>query len=157
MKLANALSERAMLQEKIKDLRDRIELNSVAQEGEKAAENPWELLQILDDTLAQYEKILTAINITNSRTVTFDGYSVTELLARRELLEKRIDALNRMAQAATQSMHRCGRNEIKWYPTVSIPMMRKEKDDTEKQLRILNDNLQEINWTTELIEGGFSV
>lgn len=152
MKLANALSERATLQEKIEDLRNRIELNSVAQDGETAAEDPWELLQSLDETLIQYEKILTAINLTNSRTITPEGSSLTELLSRREALEKRIDALNRMAQSATQSMHRYARNEIKWYPTVSIPKMRKVKDDAEKQLRILNNKLQEINWTTELIE-----
>lgn len=152
MKLANALSERATLQEKITDLRNRIELNSVAQDGETAAEDPWELLQALDDTLAQYEKILTAINLTNSRTMTPEGSPVTELLSRRESLEKRIDALNRMAQSATQSMHRYGRNEIKWYPTISISQMRKIMDESEKQLRGLNDRLQEINWTTELIE-----
>lgn len=152
MKLANALSERATLQEKITDLRNRIELNSVAQDGETAAEDPWELLQALDDTLAQYEKILTAINLTNSRTMTPERSPVTELLSRRESLEKPIDALNRMAQSATQSMHRYGRNEIKWYPTISISQMRKIMDESEKQLRGLKDRLQEINWTTELIE-----
>lgn len=152
MKLANALSERATLQEKITDLRNRIEINSVAQDGETAGEDPWELLDALDDTLSKYEKILTAINMTNSKTMTSDGSYITELLSRREALEKRIDALNRMAQSATQSVHRYGRNEIKWYPTVSIAKMRKVKDEAEKQLRILNDRLQEINWTTELIE-----
>ena len=152
MKLANALSERATLQEKIRDLRDRIEINSVAQDGEKAGDDVWMLLQTLDDALARYEKILTAINLTNSKTLTPEGTSVTALLSRREALEKRIDALNRMAQAATQSTHRYARNEIKWYPTVSIAEMRKVKDNAEKQLRLLNDRLQEINWTTELIE-----
>ena len=152
MKLANALSERATLQEKIVDLRGRIETNAVVQEGDIPGEDPQKLLQALDDTLERYTKILTAINLTNSRTLTAEGTTVTELLSRREALEKRIDVLNRLAQAATQSMHRYGRNEIRWYPTVSIPQLRKVKDDAEKQLRLLNDRLQEINWTTDLLE-----
>ena len=44
MRLANELSERAILQEKILDLRNRMEINTVIQEGEKPAEDPWELL-----------------------------------------------------------------------------------------------------------------
>ena len=152
MKLANALSERATLQEKIVDLRGRIENNAAAQEGDTPGEDPLELLQILEETLDRYTKILTAINLTNSRTLTAEGTTVTELLSRREAIEKRIDVLSRLAQSAGQCMHRYGRNEIRWYPTVSIPKIRKAKDDAEKQLRLLNDRLQEINWTTDLLE-----
>ena len=152
MKLASALSERAILQEKILDLRNRMEINAVIQEGENPPEDPWELLRVLDTILMKYEKILKAINLTNSNTVTEEGITVTELLSRREALEKRIDALNRMTRAATENTHRYARNEIKWLPSISIPELRKIKDGAEKQLRELNEQIQEINWTTELIE-----
>lgn len=152
MRLASALSERAILQEKILDLRNRMGINAVVQEGEKPAEDPWALLKVLDSILEQYEGILASINLTNSKTVTKDGVTLTELLSRREALEKRIDALDRMATAATENTHRYARNEIKWLSSVSIPELRKIKDEAEKQLRILNEQIQEINWTTNLIE-----
>lgn len=152
MRLASALSERALLQEKILDLRNRLENNAVLQEGEKPNEDPWELLHELDSILEKYEGILAAINLTNSNTRTAEGVTVTELLSKREALEKRIDALSRMMQTASEKPHRFARNEIKWLPSVSIPELRKLKDASEKQLRVLNEQIQEINWTTELIE-----
>ena len=129
-----------------------MEINAVVQEEEKPAENPWELLKVLDSILKKYEGILASINLTNSRTVTAEGVTVTELLSKREALEKRIDALNRMARAASENPHRYTRNEIKWLPAVSIPDLRTIKDEAEKELRLLNEQIQEINWTTELIE-----
>lgn len=78
--------------------------------------------------------------------------TLTELLSRREALEKRIDALTRLANAATENPHRYSRNEIKWFPSISMSELRKVKDETEKQLRILNEQIQEINWTTDVIE-----
>lgn len=67
MRLASALSERAILQEKITDLRSRMAINAVVQEGETSPEDVWELLQVLDSIIEKYEHILAAINLTNSR------------------------------------------------------------------------------------------
>ena len=152
MRLASALSERAILQEKSTDLRSRMAINAVVQEGETSPEDVWDLLKVLDSIIEKYEHILAAINLTNSRTRTAEGVTLTELLSRREALEKRIDALTRLANAATENPHRYSRNEIKWFPSISMSELRKVKDETEKQLRILNEQIQEINWTTDVIE-----
>ena len=49
MKLANALSQRAELQTRIRQLEERLNNNAQVQEGEEPAEDPMELLRELDE------------------------------------------------------------------------------------------------------------
>ena len=51
MKLAEALQERADLNRKIQQLRNRLSLNVLTQEGERPSEDPNELLKELDSSL----------------------------------------------------------------------------------------------------------
>ena len=51
MKLANALSQRSELQERIRQLEYRLQNNAKVQEGETPAEDPMELLRELDSIL----------------------------------------------------------------------------------------------------------
>ena len=67
MKLANALSQRSELQERIRQLEGRLLNNAKVQEGEVPAEDPQELLKELEEHYAQLERYIAAINRTNSR------------------------------------------------------------------------------------------
>ena len=69
MKLANALSQRSELQERIRQLEGRLLNNAKVQEGEVPAEDPQELLKELEEHYAQLERYIAAINRTNSRTL----------------------------------------------------------------------------------------
>ena len=69
MKLANALSQRAELQTRIRQLEERLNNNAQVQEGEDPAEDPMELLRELDEDYAQLEALIARINRTNSVTL----------------------------------------------------------------------------------------
>ena len=101
MKLATALSERADIQRRLTQLMSRLNNNAKTQEGEEPAENPKQLLEELDNLLARLEWLMTRINLTNSRTIS-DGKTVTELLARRDCLAKRVNVMRSFLDAASE-------------------------------------------------------
>jgi hypothetical protein len=68
MKLANALSRRSELQTRIRQLEIRLGNNALVQEGENPAEEPADLLAELDRDYAELERLIAAINRTNSVT-----------------------------------------------------------------------------------------
>ena len=69
MKLAEALQERADLNQKLKQLSKRLEQNALVQEGEKPSEDPKELLAEFDGCIARLEELAARINLVNCRTV----------------------------------------------------------------------------------------
>ena len=62
MKLANALSQRSELQDRIRQLEHRLNNNAQVQEGESPAEDPEELLRELEEDYAQLEALIASIN-----------------------------------------------------------------------------------------------
>ena len=151
MKLATALSERADIQRRLTQLTSRLNNNAKTQEGEEPAEDPKQLLEELDSLLARLEWLMTRINLTNSRTVS-DGKTVTELLARRDCLAKRVNVMRSFLDAASEKVNRYAQTEIKILSTVKVSDLQKQVDAQSKALRELDEQLQALNWTTELIE-----
>ena len=151
MKLANALSERADLQKRLQQLAVRMNNNAKVQEGQKPAEDPAALLKELDALCARMEKLVAAINLTNSRTVS-DGVSLTELLSRRDALKQRMSILRSFLDTASSKIDRYSRSEIVIESTVSVAKLQKQVDQLSKELRELDEKIQELNWTTDLIE-----
>ena len=151
MKLATALSERADVQRRLTQLTSRLNNNAKTQEGEEPAEDPKQLLEELDALLARLEWLMTRINLTNSRTVS-DGKTVTELLARRDCLAKRVNVMRSFLDAASEKVNRYAQTEIKILSTVKVSDLQKQVDAQSKALRELDEQLQALNWTTELIE-----
>lgn len=151
MKLAEALQERADADRRIEELRQRIQNNCLVQEGEKPAEDPAELLEELGACLERLEWLMAAINKTNSATV-IDGMTLTEMLARRDCLRKRVAVHHDIVNTASQQVRRIARSEIKIKSTVNVRDLQKTADALSHELRLLDNRLQEANWLTELIE-----
>ena len=151
MKLANALSERADVQKRLQQLAVRMNNNAKVQEGQKPAEDPAALLKELDALCARMEKLVAAINLTNSRTVA-DGVTLTELLSRRDALKQRMSILRSFLDTASSKIDRYSRSEIVIESTVSVAKLQKQVDALSKELRELDEKIQELNWTTDLIE-----
>ena len=151
MKLATALSERADIQRRLTQLMSRLNNNAKTQEGEEPAEDPKQLLEELDNLLARLEWRMTRVNLTNSRTIS-DGKTVTELLARRDCLAKRVNVMRSFLDAASAKVDRYSQTEIKILSTVKVSALQKQVDSESKALRELDEQLQSLNWTTELIE-----
>lgn len=76
MKLAEALSIRADLQNRIDQLKSRLKYSAKVQEGDQPSEDVNELYKELDECLSQFEKIVYRINRTNMQTV-HEGETLT--------------------------------------------------------------------------------
>ena len=125
--------------------------NALVQEGEKPAEAPEELLAELDRCSEEMERLITAINLTNSSTVS-DGMTVTELIAKKDVLNRKLSIYRHFLMTASQTAQRATRSEIKILSTVNVREYQQKADGLAKRLRILENRIQQINWTTELIE-----
>ncbi|MGN0799608.1 MAG: DIP1984 family protein [Christensenellales bacterium] len=150
MKLANALTERAELQTKVRQLENRLMNNAQVQEGERPAEDPAALLAELEAAYAALEDLIARINLTNSATLS-GGKSLTALLARRDCLAGKIGVLRSFCDAASALVTRRTVGEIKIKSTVDVAALQKQIDALSKELRELDAAIQEKNWTTELL------
>ena len=151
MKLAEALSIRAELQQNVLQIKARLLNNAKVQEGEKPLENPLELIDELNQTISQLEQLIKNINYTNCMT-TIDGNSITDLIAQKDALTKRVSILREFLNSASEVTNRYSATEIKTYSTVDVPELQKSLNLQSKQLRELDMKIQGINWTTELLE-----
>ena len=152
MKLAEALSLRKDLEKRIAKLKDRLENVVRVQEGDEPAENPEELMNELDNCLIQLESLMFNINVTNMEVVTEDGKPMTLLLAKRDVLSKRINILRNAFDRASNSCERYSRNEIRTSPTINVKDLRRQLDDYSKQYRLLDMQIQSLNFTNDLVE-----
>ena len=151
MKLAVALQERADLNIKIGDLKARINRNVLVQEGEKPAEDPKDLKKELDACINRLEYLIAAINKTNCETIV-DGKSITELLARKDALQVKSSVYRDSVYVGSSNTDRARSTEIKIVPVIDVKAWQKETDETAKEIRLIDNKIQETNWTTELIE-----
>ena len=152
MKLAEALSLRKDLEKRIAKLKDRLENVVRVQEGDKPAESPEELMTELDNSLLKLESLIFNINVTNMDVVTEDGKPMTLLLSKRDILSKRISILRNAFDRASNSCDRYGRNEIRTSPTINVKDLRRQLDEYSKQYRLLDMQIQTLNFTNELVE-----
>ena len=151
MKLAVALQERADLNIKIEDLKGRLNRNILVQEGEKPAEDPKDLKKELDSCINRLEYLIAAINKTNCETIV-DGKSITELLARKDALSVKVSAYRDTVYTGNSNTNRARNTEIKIMPAIDVKAWQKETDLISKEIRLIDNKIQETNWTTELIE-----
>ncbi|MCR5264033.1 MAG: DIP1984 family protein [Clostridiales bacterium] len=151
MKLAEALQERADLNLKIEQLRSRIQNNVLVQEGEKTSENPYKLMEELDECLGRLEYLIRQINLTNSES-RIDGATLTELIARKDAMKLKQSAYRDILYSASQSTHRARNTEIRIVAAVNVEELQKRADSLAKDLRLLDNKIQQANWLTDLIE-----
>ncbi len=151
MKLAEALQERADLNKKIDELKERMRNCILVQEGEEPVEDPAELLKELDGAVERLGKLMAAINLTNSRTKA-EGMSLTHLIARKDALTVQHAAYRDLVYTAGQNTSRARGTEIKVKALLKASELQKKADLMAKEIRQLDNLLQETNWKTKLIE-----
>ena len=149
MKLAEALNQRADLQRRIAQLRERLSNNVKVQEGDQPAENPEDLFKELEAALKQLKDMIVSINRTNQETV-WEGKTLTEIIAEKDVLSMHLSALRATLDATNVRNDRYSRNEIKFVRTIDVNALQKKVDYLSRDLRILDSKLQQANWTTYL-------
>ena len=151
MKLAEALQERADLKRNLNNLRERLERVVLVQEGEKPAEDPQELLKIQDACFRRMEYLIAAINHSNDA-IEVNGMTLTQLIAKKDVLLMKLAAYKNVLRDAGSNTSRARGTEIRILPTVKAKELQAEADRMSREIRTLDNLLQETNWTRDLIE-----
>ncbi len=81
-----------------------------------------------------------------------DGRTLTEAIARRDLLAKKHALLTHLIQSAKQTPDYYSAREVRWKTIVNVASLQKQADDVAMHLRDLNTRIQETNWKFELPE-----
>ena len=92
---------------------------------------------------------MARINATNCATVTERG-TLTELIARRDCLTLRLSAYRNLVNEASSLAPRASRTEIKIVSAVDVKKLQKQADELAKELRLVDNLIQQSNWLTEL-------
>lgn len=148
MKLAEALSVRKDLQNKIDQLEDRLKSIVKIQEGDEPDEVAEDLLSELQNAAVQLEDVIYRVNRTNLHAV-MDGVPITKLIARKDVLTKEIGILRNVLKVASAQESRYSRNEIKYVRTIDTAELRKKVDRLSAELRRVDLRIQEANWMFE--------
>ena len=151
MKLAEALQERSDLNTKIAELRRRLENCLLVQDGEEPAEDPNQLLQELDGSVERMEKLMAAINLTNCKT-TVNGMTLTELIAKKDALKVKVSNYKTFVYTVGSGADRARGTEIKIKAVIKACELQKLVDKLSKEIRLLDNRLQQTNWETDLLE-----
>jgi len=152
MKLAEALIQRADMQKRLEELRQRMQANAKVQEGDQPSERPDDLLREFDRVADELTLLIQRINRTNTTTSLDDGQSVTDALAQRDNLARKQFAYRELAMAATITQTRFTRAELRFISTVDVAALQRRADETAQARRALDARIQELNWQIELIE-----
>jgi hypothetical protein len=156
VKLAEALSLRADATRLIEQLRTRIVANARFQEGEEPAEDAQTLLAEAGMVLDELEDLIRRINRTNAATQIGPEDTITDALARRDVLRARHSVVTAAADAAVgrsqAGMARQLRSELKMLPALPLAQLRGQADDLARQIRELDVRIQQSNWEFDLIE-----
>jgi hypothetical protein len=152
--VGEALNRRSDLQKRIAQLEERLRTSVLVQEDEQPPEEPEELLSELDANCTELQRLIATINHTNASSRLPTGETVTEALARRDVLALRAAALRTVIRAATDRglFGRYSRSEIRMVRQIRVSDVQGEVDARAKEQRELDNDLQEHNWTTQLIE-----
>ncbi|MBO4165014.1 DIP1984 family protein [Micromonospora antibiotica] len=154
MKLAEALALRADAARRAEQLRARIVASARFQEGETPAEDATALLTEAGVVLGELETLIRRINRTNAATV-LDGGTLTDALARRDVLRLRHSVVTAAADAAAgegQRGFRQLRSELRMIPALPVAQLRGQADYLARQLREVDTLIQRSNWEVDLLD-----
>ena len=149
MKLAEALQERADLNRRIEQLRSRLLNNALKQEGEEPSEDPKELLKELDECIRHQTEMIASINLANAKT-SVSGKTLTEMIAERDMLKVQIRVYQDLISEASVTYQRARNSEIRILSSVNVKELQKKTDALSRELRELDNKIQETNWLTEM-------
>jgi len=151
MKLAEALVLRADAQRRLEQLKQRVIRNAKVQQGDKPGEDPARLITEFEAVAATLMDLIQRINKTNA-SARFQKSSLTDALARRDVLRLREALYRELAQAASITQSRTSKSEVKFRSAVSVARIQKQADALAKEHRELDARIQESNWQIDLAD-----
>lgn len=157
VKLAEALAERAAAVRRVEQLRSRIVASARYQEGETPAEDAQRLLTEVGAVLDELELLIRRINRTNAVVPCGDEGTVTDALARRDVLRLRHAVVTAAADASAGKdqrglVVRQLRSELTMLSALPVAELRAQADVLARQIRDLDTRIQRTNWEADLVE-----
>jgi hypothetical protein len=157
LKLAEALAERAAASRRVEQLRTRIVSSARYQEGDVPAEDAAALLVEVGEVLDELETLIRRINRTNATVAVDDDGTLTDALARRDVLRLRHGVVTAAADAAAGrdqrgQMVRQLRSELKILSALSVADLRGLADGLAREIRELDVRIQRTNWEADLLD-----
>ena len=144
-----------ILQKRIAQIGSRLQASAVVQEGDSPPEDPSRLLAELDELTAELETLITAINLTNAA-------SRLDSPAGRSQAHSPVATSSRPARACCGRRSKPARGDPGALLAVGDPAhavdrrrpgaAQAEIDDLARERRELDTEIQEYNWTADLIE-----
>ena len=150
MKLAEALIRRADIQKHIAQLESRLSDNAFYQEGTTPTEDPHLMLKELAEDIKELQDLIARINKTNFLTQ-YEDRTLTEMMAEKDARTKEVTVIRKFLKDASENRSFFSRDEIRRFPSVDVPELRRQVDEKARELRLLDIKLQELNWKTDLI------
>ena len=89
----------------------------------------------------------------DDRTAAEGEKTLSDLLARRDCCRGQLGIWRNFLSCASATVSRRTVGEIKIRSAVPVKDFQKQVDQGAKELRQLEERIQELNWTTELLEG----
>ena len=108
------------------------------------------MIDEIESCTARLAELIARINLTNC-SIRVDGKTLTEMIAEKDALNAKINLYRNLIGAASNVAHRATRTEIKTKSTVDVGKLQKKADAYAKELRLLDNRLQEANWLNELL------
>jgi hypothetical protein len=154
MKLAEALALRADAVRRTQQLRERVAASARYQEGEEPAEDAAALLAEAGRVLDELEVLIRRINRTNATARIGDDGTITDALARRDVLRTRHAVVTDAADAAAgrDGYTRQLRSELKMLAGLPVAQLRGQADALALEIRELDVRIQRSNWEVELLD-----
>ncbi|TDC26101.1 hypothetical protein E1265_05125 [Streptomyces sp. 8K308] len=156
MKLAEGLALRAEAARRIEQLRARVVGSARYQEGEVPAEDAASLLTETGETLDELETLIRRINRTNAMTVIDGGVTLTDALARRDVLRLRHAVITSAADAAAGRDQRGAvrqlRSELRMLSALPVGELRAQADALAREIREVDVRIQRANWEVDLVD-----
>jgi hypothetical protein len=154
VKLAEALAERSDAARRVEQLRSRVVSNARYQEGETPAEDAVRLLAEADEALGTLEVLIRRINRTNAAVDMGEDGTLTDALARRDVLRLRHSVLTSAAEAAAgqRGAARQLRSELTMLSALDVADLRARADVLARDIRRLDMRIQRTNWEADLLD-----
>ncbi|MGW2601567.1 DIP1984 family protein [Streptomyces klenkii] len=156
MKLAEALAERAEATRRVEQLRARVVGSARYQEGETPAEDAAQLLAEAGEVLETLETLIRRINRTNAAARIGQDGTLTDALARRDVLRLRHAVVTSAADAAAgtgeRGYGRQLRSELLMLSALPVAELRAQADVLAREIREIDVRIQRANWEVDLLD-----
>ena len=112
--------------------------------------NPDDLLSKLDEVFNKLELITKRINYTNSQII-INGQTLVDLILTRDAIKMKRKILTTLLDEATIKQDRYSQSEIKFVTIIDVLNIQRQIDDLSKRFRELDTQIQQLNWTHDLM------